>query len=598
MKTILGISCYYHDSAAAIVVDGEVIAAAQEERFTRIKHTEEFPSHAVEFCFKQAKIQAKDIDAVVFYDKPLLKFERLLQSHYATAPKSWFAFLKAMPIWLEQKLFIKRNIRKSITAIDDSYSKTTPLLFTTHHQSHAASAFYPSPFESAAVLTIDGVGEWETATISHGKANKITPLKSQNFPHSVGLLYSAFTQFLGFKVNSGEYKVMGLAPYGESDSEQTRHFIELIKNEIVHIEQDGAIQLNNHYFNFIGGLSMIRHNRWEKLFQLAPRKPEEELSQAYKNMALAIQKVTEEIVLKMARTAQNFTGERNLCLAGGVALNCVANSILKDAKIFDKIFVQPAAGDAGGAIGAALATYHEYDQKPRKLNTNPIALVELGPSISDESIKALKTQFNANFKELTLNEITRHTAEFLSNGKVVGWCQDRMEFGPRALGFRSILADPRPKDMQQTLNLKIKFRESFRPFAPAVLEEHVKDWFIWEGPAPHMTFTAQAQPDKADSIPSVVHQDGSCRIQTVNQQNHPKFHQLLKDFQIKTGCPVLINTSFNVRGEPIVCTAEDAYRCFMATHMDVLVINNFIFVKEDQPHANDLTHWQRAFKAD
>ncbi len=599
---ILGISCYYHDAAAAVVENGQIIVAAQEERFTRVKHDASFPSNAISYCMKASKSSWSELEAIVFYDKPFLKFERLVETYYYTAPRGLKSFIAAIPVWIKEKLFLKSLIRSELKKIGNISS--VPISFTEHHLSHAASAFYPSNFESAAIVTIDGVGEWATATICHGQGNKIKVLKELRFPHSVGLLYSAFTYYLGFKVNSGEYKLMGLAPYGNR-CKQTSKFEEIIKSHLIKIYDDGSIWMNQKFFNYSAGLTMTKDKGWLKLFNLPRRLPESPIQQDHCNLALAIQHITEEIVLKMAGTAKKLTGESNLCLAGGVALNCVANGKLHQAGIFDKIFIQPASGDAGGAPGAALAAYHIGKDQPRIITAAQDLMngAYLGPDISDHEIDELISQNKPLVKAYSnQQELTRHIAQELSHGKVIGWVQGRMEFGPRALGNRSILGDPRNPEMQQKINLKIKYRESFRPFAPAVLAEEAKKHFQLDTSSPYMLLAVPVndqmrnkKPNHYDqlgiteklrfersTLPAITHIDYSARVQTVHEETNPLFHQLLTAFAELTGCGVMINTSFNVRGEPIVSNAKDAYRCFMETEMDLLVINNYVFDKKHQ----------------
>lgn len=616
---ILGISAYYHDAAAALIKDGEIIAAAQEERFTRIKNDASFPANAIRFCLDFEGIELSQIDAVVFYDKPLLKFERLLESYYSFAPRGISSFILSMPIWIKEKMFLKKLIKTELLKIGDFKGKQNQLLFPEHHLSHAASAFYPSPFEDAAILTIDGVGEWATASISHGKGRQITVIKDLNFPHSLGLLYSAFTYYLGFKVNSGEYKLMGLAPYG-NEGRQTDDFIEIIKKHLMHIYDDGSIWLNQKYFNYAAGLRMAKDKKWSKIFGFNRKSPEDDWQQHHCNLALAIQKVTEEVVLKMAKTAKTLTGSDHLCLAGGVALNCVANGKLFKANIFKDIFIQPAAGDAGGALGAALAAYHISYEQPRYVKQEDgMKGAFLGPEFLSQDVQKLMHRFDAPAQHFSsFNQLCQHTAQLLADGKVIGWMQGRMEFGPRALGQRSILGDPRNAEMQKKLNLKIKYRESFRPFAPSVLATDTQDYFELDTSSPYMLIV---QPLKAkhlknkpknfemlsikeklyedrSALPAITHVDDSARIQTVHKQTQPEYHQLLEAFKDLTGIGMLVNTSFNVRGEPIVCTPEDAYRCFMRTKMDYLVINNFIFEKEKQPKFENNKDLQQDFAMD
>ncbi|MCC6371091.1 MAG: carbamoyltransferase [Bacteroidia bacterium] len=618
---VLGISAYYHDSAAALTVDGKIIAAAQEERFTRQKHIAEFPTNAIQYCLKEAALTLDELDAVVFYDKPFLKFERLIETYYAFAPKGLMSFITAIPVWLNEKLFLKRAIKKGLKEVSNYDKQKLNLLFTEHHLSHAASAFFVSPHNESAILTIDGVGEWCTASIGFGKANTITFLREMNFPHSVGLLYSAFTYYLGFAVNSGEYKLMGLAPYGIQASENVNQWVELIKTELVSIKEDGSIFLNQSYFKYATGLRMINHRKWKALFGFERRREEDELQQQHCDLALAIQKVTEEIVLKMAAEAKKITGSKNLCMAGGVALNCVSNAKLRDLNLFENIYIQPAAGDAGGALGAALAVeylYYGAERKPLN-NEDNMQGTYLGPEISTEEVEQLIGKFSAAaVKYNDSSELSKTVAAKLARGLVIGWCRGRMEFGPRALGNRSILADPRNADMQKKLNLKIKNREGFRPFAPSVLSEHAATYFNTKEPSPYMLFVSElnssfrnplpADYEKLDlwerlyyqrsQLPAITHLDFTARVQTVHKATNPVYWQLLDDFRIITGIPVLVNTSFNVRGEPMVCSSEDAYRCFMQTDMDVLVINNFVFEKEAQPDWKNKAMWERQFKKD
>ncbi len=618
---ILGISAYYHDSAAALVIDGKIISAAQEERFTRKKHTADFPTHAIKFCLEHSGLKIDDLDAVVFYDKPFLKFERLLETYFAFAPKGLISFIKAMPVWLSEKLFLKKRIKDELKEIQDYNSKKVKLLFTEHHISHAASAFYPSPFKEAAILTIDGVGEWCTASFSYGKGNEINMLKEMNFPHSVGLLYSAFTYYLGFTVNSGEYKLMGLAPYGNQDSEQVKNFIKLIKEKLVDIKQDGSIFLNQTYFNYAVGLTMTNNSKWENLFGFKRKSEEEEINQAHCNLALAIQLVTEEIVIKMAKELKRITNSDNLCMAGGVALNCVANGKLQSQNIFKNIYIQPAAGDSGAALGAALASSCLYFNEPRVFENNSDQMLGsyLGPDFSDKEIELMCKQtkavytFHSDFKD-----VSKIIAQKIGEGNVVGWFQGRMEFGPRALGNRSILADARNEDMQKKLNLKIKNREGFRPFAPSVLAEDVNEYFELKNDSPYMLFVAPLQAKykealptnykelqlfdklytKRSKLPAITHVDFSARIQTVHQQTNKNYYDLINEYKNQTGVGVIVNTSFNVRGEPIVCSPEDAYRCFMSTDLDYLVIDTFVFEKTKQPNWQNKVKWKTKFEKD
>lgn len=618
---ILGISAYYHDSAAAILVNGEVIAAAQEERFTRIKHTGKFPIQAIKFCLFTAKLNISDLDAIVFYDKPFLKFERLLETYMAFAPKGILSFVKSMPIWLSDKLFLKQRIKKELATLDNFNKKKINLLFTEHHLAHAASTFFASNLENAAILTVDGVGEWCTTSIGLGTGNKIEFLREMHFPHSIGLLYSAFTYFLGFKVNSGEYKLMGLAPYGQKDSKELTDFIALIKAHLVDIKDDGSIFLNQDYFNYAVGLTMCNDKKWEQIFGMVRRVDSSDITQQHCNLALAIQLVTEEIVLKLAREIKRLTGSDSLCLSGGVALNCVANSKLLRSNLFKAVYIQPAAGDAGGALGAALATHYIYYGQARKCGKDYDILKGsyLGPAFSDAEVENLVSDYKAVCQPLDDVGLCKKVAQLISEGNVVGWFQGNMEFGPRALGNRSVLADPRNIEMQKKLNLKIKFREGFRPFAPAVLEEKAHLFFDTQHcNLPYMLFTTPIHSslknelpenyaalnmwDKLycnrSKLPAITHVDFSARVQTVSKSTNAKFHHLITEFEVITHIPVLINTSFNVRGEPIVCTPQDAYRCFMATDMDVLVINNFVFLKSDQPDINDKEKWQIKFETD
>lgn len=560
---ILGISCFYHDAAAALVVDGKVVAAAQEERFTRKRHDQEFPENAIEYCLKCADIQTEDLDYVVFYDKPFVKFDRILQTYIATWPKGLFSFLKAMPVWIRKKLWIPQTIRNYMDYEGE-------ILFAEHHISHAASAFLVSPFEDAAILTTDGVGEWETTTYGIGHDTDIKLLKSLWFPHSLGLLYSAFTYYLGFKVNSAEYKVMGLAPYGEP------RFYKTIMDNLVRVAGDGSFQLNTHYFTYEYGLRMTG-GKFDKLFGQPAREPESELAQFHKDVAASLQKVTDEIVVGMARHVERQTKAKNLCMAGGVALNCVSNSKILSETSFQEVFVQPAAGDAGGAVGAAFYAYNTILGNPRSYEMRHVFL---GPEFSDDEIESLLREKGVTFSRLGRAELLEETARRIADQKVVGWFQGKMEFGPRALGNRSILADARNPKNQSVVNLKIKFRESFRPFAPTVIEDRVRDYFDFDRPSPFMLFVANVRADRR-VIPAVTHLDGSARLQTVSREQNALFYDLISEFDRQTGCPVVINTSFNVRGEPIVCTPEDAWKCFMRTGMDSLVIGSFVVDKSN-----------------
>ncbi len=606
MTYILGISAYYHDSAAALIKNGEIIAAAQEERFTRKKHDHRFPENAVKFCLDFAGIDINRVDYVAFYDKPFLKFERLLESYIAYAPRGFKSFIKAMPLWIKEKLWIKELIRKKL-------NYEGQILFPEHHQSHAASAFFASPFREAAFLTIDGVGEWTTTSYGFGSGNKIDILAEIKFPHSLGLLYSAFTYYTGFKVNSGEYKVMGLAPYGEPK------YVKLILDELIDLKEDGSFKLNMEYFNYVAGLTMT-NEKFHRLFGGKPRKPESKLTQREMDLARSIQEVTEIVMLKMARHIKRETNAKYLTLAGGVALNCVANGKILRENIFEDIWIQPAAGDAGGALGSALFTWYQYLGNNRNADnkTDFQKGSYFGPEFTDEEISEYIEKYNLKARRLSESEITERTADLLSQEKVVGWFQGRMEFGPRALGNRSILGDARSKKMQKTMNLKIKFRESFRPFAPAVLEEKVSEYFELDRQSPYMLLVADVKKERRkktsaeeenlfgieklnvvrSDIPAVTHVDYSARIQTVSAKTNPKFHRLIKLFDEKFGSAVLVNTSFNVRGEPIVCTPDDAYKCFMRTDMDALVMGNYLFLKEEQkPLENDID-WKSEFELD
>ena len=619
---ILGISAFYHDAAATLLVDGEIMAAAQEERFTRKKHDPSFPINAIKFCLDFAGISIQELDAIAFYDKPLLKFERLLETYYAFAPRGLQSFVAAMPVWIKEKMFLKKQIWSGLDEIEKVDRKKLKLLFPEHHLSHAASAFYPSPYEESAILTIDGVGEWATASICSGTGKDITILRQLDFPHSLGLLYSAFTYFCGFKVNSGEYKLMGLAPYGNEGSQEVQEYVRKIKNHLIDIKEDGSIFLHQAYFSFATGLRMVPDRKWEKLFEFPRRKAETRIDQRYCNLALAIQKVTEEVVLKLATEAKRLTGSKYLTMAGGVALNCVANGKLDDAGIFDQIFITPAAGDAGGSLGAALAAFHIYYEKDRNINKHQMDALKgayLGPKYSNKEIYKMARKFGASYEELASTEQTvEQVAQLIAEGNIVGWHQGRMEFGPRALGARSIIADARNPEMQKKLNLKIKFRESFRPFAPVVPAEDVAEYFEHEDISPYMLMVKRVRSERTipypddfngkdlfdklyflrSDIPSITHIDYSARLQTVHKETNPRFWALLQAFKRKTGYSVLVNTSFNVRGEPIVNTPEDSYRCFMCTDMDYLVIENMLFTKNDQPHWQEKNDWQNEFALD
>jgi carbamoyltransferase len=594
---VLGVSAFYHDSAAALIHDNEIVAAAQEERFTRKKHDAAFPVHAIRFCLEQAGINGSDVDYVVFYEKPFLKFERLLETYLAFAPRGFGSFRKAMPLWISEKIFQRDIIATELNAIDPDLAISEKLLFSEHHFSHAASAFYPSPYERAAVLTMDGVGEWTTTSVALGNGSQLSIIKEIHFPHSLGLLYSAMTYYTGFKVNSGEYKVMGLAPYGEPK------YAQLIFDKLVDLKPDGSFHLNLDYFGYCTDFTMT-NSKFDEIFGAPPRKPEQMLEQRHMDLAASIQAVTEEIVLRLTRSLAAETGEKNLCLAGGVALNCVANGkVLRDGR-FDGIFVQPAAGDAGGALGAALAAYHHQKGGPRRVTPGKDAMKGsyLGPSYEQPDIERRLSAVGAKFTTASDEALIDQTAQALVSGQAVGWHQGRMEFGPRALGARSILGDPRSPTMQKALNLKVKYRESFRPFAPSVLRERVADWFEIDSDSPYMLLVADVKQSRCRSmsaeeralfgidklnvprseIPAVTHVDYSARIQTVHEDTNPRYHRLLTRFEELTGCPVLINTSFNVRGEPIVSTPEDAFRCFMGSDIEFLAVGNCILRKADQ----------------
>jgi carbamoyltransferase len=594
---ILGISAFYHDSAAALVEDGRIAAAAQEERFTRKKHDARFPAHAIEYCLKQAGVGLDAVDNVVFYDKPFLKFERLLETYLAFAPRGLRSFSMAIPVWLREKLFQKSLLKRELKRYAPDYDWKQRLLFAEHHQSHAASAFFASPFEEAVVLTMDGVGEWATTSVGFGSGNKLEMRREIHFPHSLGLLYSAFTYYTGFKVNSGEYKVMGLAPYGEP------RFAKLILDRLIDLKSDGSFKLDLSYFDYCTGLRMT-NKAFDDLFGGPPRSPDELLTQRHMDLAASIQAVTDEVVLRLTRSLAAETGAQNLCLAGGVALNCVANGkVLRDGR-FRRVWVQPAAGDAGGALGAALCAYHLFRDQPRQVDGEHDLMhgSYLGPDYTQREIEARLTALGARYTVLSDDDVIRRTADALVEGKAVGWFQGRMEFGPRALGARSILGDARSPSMQSVLNLKVKYRESFRPFAPSVLREDVADWFELDSDSPYMLMVADVAKQHRremtaaeqalfgieklnvprSSIPAVTHVDYSARIQTVHRETNPRYHALLGAFKARTGCPVIVNTSFNVRGEPIVLTPDDAFRCFMGTDIEVLTVGNCILLKEDQ----------------
>ena len=611
---VLGISALYHDSAAALIQDGRIVAAAQEERFTRRKHDARFPENAVNYCLAEAGCSLADIDHVVFYDKPFLKFERLLETYLSFAPKGFASFKTAIPVWLKEKLFQKDMLRKDLAKFDPGFDWMNRLLFAEHHLSHAASAFFPSPFEEAAVLTMDGVGEWTTTSLAFGSGNRLDIHKELHFPHSLGLLYSAFTYYTGFKVNSGEYKVMGLAPYGEPK------YTQLILDKIVDVKDDGSFWLDQSYFDYCTGLTMT-NDRFADLFGQKVRQADKDpLTQFHMDIAASVQAVTEHVVLKLARAIRKDTGAKNLCLAGGVALNCVANGKVLREGIFDDIWIQPAAGDAGGALGAALAGYHIHKGQKRTVTGGGKDAMKgsyLGPVFEQADIEARLTAAGARFTVLPDDQLIERTAQALADEKAVGWMQGRMEFGPRALGGRSILGDPRSPTMQKVLNLKVKYRESFRPFAPSVLREDVAEWFELDGDSPYMLLVApvaekhrraMTQEEQAlfgidklnvprSSLPAITHVDYSARIQTVHADTNPRYHALISAFKGKTGCPVVVNTSFNVRGEPIVCSPEDAFRCFMGSEIEVLTVGNCFLRKEDQDPALKLDY-KNAFELD
>ena len=613
---ILGISCYYHDSAAALLKNGEIIAAAQEERFSRKKHDSSFPTRAIDYCLKSQNIFIEDLNQIIYYEKPLLTFERLLETYLEVSPRGIRSFIVAMQVWVKEKLFLKNNLKKNILKLNkfgsNNKSKIPQLLFSEHHLSHAASAFYPSPFNEAAILCMDGVGEWATTSAWKGVNNSIDPLWEINFPHSLGLLYSAFTYYCGFKVNSGEYKLMGLAPYGQAI------YVDKIKNNLIDIKEDGTFKLDMSYFNYHKGFRMTG-NRFHNLFGKKPRKPEEKLCQFHMDIAASIQYVTEEIVLKLAKSLRQETGMRNLCLAGGVALNCVANGKLLEAKIYDNIWIQPASGDAGSALGAALLVWYQKNKKTRKaLKSDSMKGTYLGPEFSNEEITNYLKKINAPFHSLPDSNLFNEIANELDNGKVIGWFNGRMEFGPRALGNRSIIGDPRNQKMQSTMNLKIKFRESFRPFAPSILEEEVNSQFKLNIKSPYMLLVSpikeelcnpMSEDDKKlfgidklniprSTVPAITHIDYSARVQTVSRKTNERYYALISAFKKKTGCPTIVNTSFNVRGEPIVCSPQDAYRCFMRTEMDILVMQNQILFKSEQPTSEKDEKWMQEFELD
>jgi carbamoyltransferase len=617
-QAVLGISAYYHDSAAAILVDGEILAAAHEERFTRKKHDSSFPLHAARYVLEEAGVEFKDLTAVAFYDKPFLTFERLLETYDAFAPRGLVSFWSAIPVWIKEKLFMKKMIRESLSGLGEG---NVPIFFPEHHLSHAASAFYPSPFEEAAILTVDGVGEWATTTIGEGRGKDITVHQELRFPHSVGLLYSAFTYYTGFRVNSGEYKLMGLAPYGNHGSPQTADFKSKIVSELVDLREDGSILLNMDYFDYATGLRMVNEEKWLNLFGFPPRKPETEISQDYMNMALAIQQVTEEIVFRLCRSARELTRSRYLVMAGGVALNSVANGKILKSGLFKDIWIQPAAGDAGGAVGAAYAVWHIQMGKVRAQRTGHDEMkgAFLGPDYSGSQIEKAIRKFDAGARRFeNYDELASEVAKILAAGNVVGWFSGRMEYGPRALGGRSILGDARNPEMQKKMNLKIKYREGFRPFAPTVMEEDIHEHFDIDRPSPYMLLVVPLREDKkipvpADydewslykrlyflrsDLPAITHVDYSARIQSISRDVNPRYWQLIREFKKLTGYGVIVNTSFNVRGEPIVCTPEDAYRCFMRTEMDYLVLGDYLLDKKEQPGFSETADWKQEFKLD
>ena len=617
---IIGISAFYHDSAAAIISgEGKIIAAAQEERFTRVKHDAEFPSNAVRYILEETGISPEQVDTVAFYDKPFLKFERLLETYHSFSPKGLVSFIKVMPVWIKDKLFMRRVISKELEEL--GFNSKYNMVFPEHHLSHAASAFFPSPFNEAAIMTIDGVGEWASTTICHGIGNSITKLRQLDFPHSIGLLYSAFTYFCGFRVNSGEYKLMGLAPYGKRGSAFSKRCKQLILDQLIDIREDGSLLLNMDYFNFASGLTMCVDEKWESLIGIKRRLPESEFTSEYMDVACAIQEITEEIVVSLAKTAKKITGAHNLVLAGGVALNCVANGLLARQNVFDRIWIQPAAGDAGGALGAALSVSHVGKNRQRSVDkTDSMQGAYLGPQFNPVDVKRMARRFQAPYKKYSdFGLLCDDAAALIDLGKIIGWFQGRMEFGPRALGNRSIIADPRNPDMQKRLNLKIKNREGFRPFAPSVLEEDAYKFFNIEGMAsPYMLMVVPVVEEQRNdlpenyhslemydklyvhrsSIPAVTHVDFSARIQTVNKNKNEKYWQLISAFKKRTGCSLIVNTSFNVRGEPIVLSPMDAYTCFMRTEMDYLVIGDYLFSKKEQPDFIESDDWKTEFVLD
>jgi len=620
---ILGISAYYHDSAAVLLSDEQIVAAAHQERFSRKKHDAGFPTDAVRYVLLEAGIDVEDLDAISFYDKPFLKFERLLETYHAFTPKGLKSFRAAMPVWIREKIFMRKMLWDALEEVADRSLKRKPqLLFPEHHLSHGASAFYPSPFEKAAILTIDGVGEWATTTIGIGDGKDIKLLRETHFPHSLGLLYSAFTYYCGFRVNSGEYKLMGLAPYGNPDSERVARFKQIILEELIDLKEDGSYLMNMAHFNYPVGLTMCGHSEWERLFGLLKREPESELTQPYMDMALAIQQVAEEVVFRLAATAKKLTGCDNLVMAGGVALNCVANGKLIRKGTFENVWIQPAAGDAGGALGAAYAALHIWNKFERSGDPelpDKMQGAYLGPGFSDQDYLAMNLRYKAPYQHYDdFGRLCGDVADMIAAGKVIGWFQGRMEYGPRAQGNRSIIGDPRNPEMQKKLNLKIKYREGFRPFAPSVMEEEIGNAFELDRPSPYMLLVAPVNgkrchplPDKYNElrmydrlyhmrsdIPAITHVDYSARIQSVNADTNPRYWQLINTFKEKTGTGLVVNTSFNVRGEPIVCTPEDAYQCFMRTEMDVLVMGDYLFRKEKQPDWQEHEDWLTKFELD
>ena len=617
-EAILGISAYYHDSAAAILVDGEIIAAAHEERFTRKKHDASFPVNAAKYVLEEAGISYNDLTAVAFYDKPYIKFERLLETYHSFVPKGLVSFLSAMPVWIKEKLFMKKMLNEELAKLGDGKIR---VLFPEHHLSHAASAFYPSPYEDAAILTLDGVGEWATTTIGYGKGKDIKILRELDFPHSLGLLYSAFTYYCGFKVNSGEYKLMGLAPYGNPRAEQTQEFKRKILENLVDMKEDGSILLNMDYFDFATGLKMAKDKKWEQILGIPIRKPESNLTQEYMNLALAIQMITEDVVLRLAKTTKELTNAENIVLAGGVALNCVSNGKLLRSGIFKDIWIQPAAGDAGGALGAAYAAWHIWMGKEREVVVGQDSMkgAYLGPEFSARDIEKVARKNNARYQYYEDDDqLYERISDILAEGNVVGWFQGRMEYGPRALGNRSIIGDARNPEMQKKMNLKIKYREGFRPFAPSVIEEEIQEYFELDRQSPYMLLVVPVNDRRKNpepegyheldmydrlyhlrsDIPSITHIDYSARVQSVNRDVNPRYWHLINKFKQKTGYGLLVNTSFNVRGEPIVCDPEDGYRCFMRTEMDYLVLGNYVFDKKEQEKIKDDTNWQEEFELD